>query len=129
MASMARENEKLRREINLLTATVSSGSASTASEAMGGGSAPVFEKLTGGQHSALRYHIANTAWANVKFLPRVQVFVFNPKLTERAYDHLGLSTEDKRAKYKTSLESLYKYEVNQKRSNVKTAVRNKYRSK
>ena len=94
----------------------------------GSSSVPVLVgKLTVGHERALKYHIFNEAWADVKFIPNLHVFKINPELAEEARKGMGIKKEVHGDLYDASLMARYKYEINQKRSNVKTAVRKKYR--
>ena len=104
---------------------------STASTATtGSSSVPVLVgKLSVGHERALKYHIFNEAWADVKFIPNLHVFKINPELAVEARKGMGIKQEVHGDIYDASLMARYKYEINQKRSNVKTAVRKKYRGK
>ena len=102
--------------------------ASTAST--GSSSVPVLlGKLTVAHERALKYHIFNDAWADVKFIPNIHVFKINPELADQARIAMGIKKHAHGDLYDASLMARYKYEINQKRSNVKTAVRKKYRGK
>ena len=87
----------------------------------------VVGKLTVAHLRALRYHIYNNAWSDVKFIPNIHVFKTNPEILERARKAIGIEMNGGEETYDASLMARYKYEINQRRGNVKTAVRKKYR--
>jgi hypothetical protein len=99
------------------------------STATAGSTAPVIGKLTVGYERGLKYHIFNDSWRNVKFIPNLHVFEINPEIMQQARRALGLEEGGQEVTFDASLMARYKYEINQKRSNVKTAVRKKYRGK
>ena len=78
---------------------------------------------------SLKYHIFNDAWADVKFISNIHIFKINPELADQARKGMGIKKHTHGDLYDASLMARYKYEINQKRSNVKTAVRKKYRGK
>ena len=86
-------------------------------------------KLTVGHLRALRFHVYNHAWSVVKFIPNFHVFKTNPEIMDQARKALGIEVTTDGDTYDASLTARYKYEINQRRSNVKTAVRKKYRGK
>ena len=117
----ALESEKVADNLRTCAVTTSSGATT------GSSSTPVIGKLALGHQQALRYHIRNCAWSAVKFIPNIHVFKINPEILERAKKGVGIKEDEVGDSLDASLMARYKYEINQKRSNVKTAVRKKYR--
>ena len=62
-------------------------------------------------------------WSVVKFIPNFHVFKTNPEIMDQARKAIGIEVTTDGDTYDASLTARYKYEINQRRNSVKTAVR------
>ena len=88
-------------------------------------------KLDRGQDRLLHTFVGMNGWSKVKFVPKGDdVFIsLVPSLLPALYDYMGIATVSRKQKYKAAILKAYREEVSIKRSNVKSAVREKYKSK
>ena len=121
--------KKVALEFQKRYENVAANGVTTGSTTAGGGAPVLVGKLTIGHQRALKYHVVNNAWMDVKFIPNIHVFKINPAIMQQAKQGMGIEKELHGDVYDASLMARYKYEINQKRCNVKTAIRKKYRGK
>ena len=119
------QNARLREELALLKRSQNYTSSSESSDR----SVPM--KLDRGQERLVHTFVGSIAWQRVKFVPKGDI-LFNtvaPTLLPAAFLYMGISTVPKKQRYQVSIQNAIREEINVKRSNVKTSVREKYKSK
>jgi hypothetical protein len=123
--------EELQRKVEMVSAASGSSisSVTTNGEETETGSVTGME-LPEGKRQLVRTFVREVAWKMVKFVPdEDKVFEISKELLPQLLKYCHINTLKEKLMYEKSAKKAFTEFTNEKRSNVKTALMNKYKSK